>query len=161
MSPSVTITARGEERVRGGHPWIYRADVADVRASAGDIVVVQSKRGGRPLGSALYSDRSQIALRLLTDGDRVADAALGRDRLAAAIGFRASLEIDATAYRLVHGEADLLPSLIVDRYGDYLVVQALSQGIDRLLPSIVSALGDLVAPKGILARNDPRTRALE
>ena len=61
----------------------------------------------------------------------------------------------------MHGEADRIPSLVVDRYGDYLVVQALSQGIDRLLPSIVSALGDLVAPKGILARNDPRTRQLE
>jgi 23S rRNA (cytosine1962-C5)-methyltransferase len=159
--PSVTITARGEERLRGGHPWIYRADVADARASAGDIVVVHSKRGGRPLGSALYSDRSQIALRMLTDGDRLADEALVRDRIASAIGFRASLGIDATAYRLVHGEGDLLPSLIVDRYGDYLVVQALSQGIDRLLPPIVSALIDLMTPKGILARNDPRTRQLE
>jgi 23S rRNA (cytosine1962-C5)-methyltransferase len=161
MLPSVTITARGEERLRSGHPWIYRADIADARASPGDIVVVQSKRGGRPLGSALYSDRSQIVLRMLTEGDRVADDALIRDRISTAIGFRASLAIDATAYRLVHGEADLLPSLIVDRYGDYLVVQALSQGIDRLLPSIVAALTDLVTPNGILARNDPRTRQLE
>ena len=161
MTPRVTITARGEERLAGGHPWIYRADVADARASAGEIVSVQSRRGGRPLGSALYSDRSQIALRMLTYGDRIADAALVRERLDAAIAFRRSLEIDATAYRLVHGEADLLPSLIVDRYGDHLVVQALSQGMDRLLPSIVSMLGELVQPKGILARNDPRTRQLE
>jgi len=158
---SVTITARGEERIRSGHPWIYRADVADARAGAGEIVSVQSRRGGRPLGSALYSDRSQIALRMLTSGTRVADAALVRERLDAAIAFRLALEIDATAYRLVHGEADLLPSLVVDRYGEYLVVQALSQGMDRLLPSIVSALGDLLRPKGILARNDPRTRQLE
>jgi 23S rRNA (cytosine1962-C5)-methyltransferase len=158
---TVTITARGEERLRGGHPWIYRADVADARASAGEIVSVQSRRGGRPLGSALYSDRSQIALRMLTYGDRVADAALVRERLDAALAFRQSLEIEATAFRLVHGEADLLPSLIVDRYGDYLVVQALSQGMDRLLPSIVPMLGELMQPKGILARNDPRTRQLE
>ena len=61
----------------------------------------------------------------------------------------------------MHGEADLLPSLIVDRYGDYLVVQALSQGMDRLLPAVVAALNDLLRPRGILARNDPRTRALE
>ena len=159
--PSVTITSRGEERLRGGHPWIYRADVADARAGAGEVVSVQSRRGGKALGSALYSDRSQIALRMLTYGDRVADEALVRERLEAAIGFRTSLAIDATAYRLVHGEADLLPSLIVDRYGDYLVVQALSQGMDRLLPAVVSALGDLLQPKGILARNDPRTRQLE
>jgi len=157
----VVITARGEERLRGGHPWIYRADVADVRAGAGEIVSVQSRRGGRPLGSALYSDRSQIALRMLTYGDRVADAALIRERLDAAMAFRRSLEIDATAYRLVHGEADLLPSLVVDRYGDYLVVQALSQGMDRLLPEIVGMLGERLRPAGILARNDPRTRQLE
>jgi 23S rRNA (cytosine1962-C5)-methyltransferase len=158
---SVVITARGEERLRGGHPWIYRADVADARAQPGDIVVVQSRRGGRPLGSALYSDRSQIALRMLAYGDRVADETLVRERIDAAVAFRRSLEIDATAYRLVHGEADLLPSLVVDRYGDYLVVQALSQGTDRLLPAVVRTLEALLHPKGILARNDPRTRQLE
>src|SRR5581483_4689451 len=151
----------GEERLRGGHPWIYRADVADVRAGAGEIVSVQSRRGGRPLGSALYSDRSQIALRMLTYGDRVADAALIRERLDAAMAFRRSLEIDATAYRLVHGEADLLPSLVVDRYGDYLVVQALSQGMDRLLPVVVRLLHEALQPRGILARNDPGARVLE
>src|SRR5947208_10283351 len=160
MIPSVVISARGEERLRGGHPWIYRADVADVRAAAGDIVQIRSPRG-QLLGSALFSDRSQITLRMLTYGERPADESLLRRRVDAAIGFRESLAIDATAYRLVHGEADLLPSLIVDRYGDYLVVQALSQGSDRLLPAVVSILTDLLHPRGILARNDPRTRSLE
>src|SRR4051812_45885757 len=84
-----------------------------------------------------------------------------RDRLEAALRFRESLRLDATAYRLVHGEADRLPSLIVDRYGDYLVVQALSQGIDRRLSEITAALVEIVRPKGILARNDPRVRLLE
>jgi 23S rRNA (cytosine1962-C5)-methyltransferase len=161
VTPIVVISARGEERLRGGHPWIYRVDVADVQASAGDIVQVRSRRGGRPLGSALFSDRSQISLRMLAYGDHVADKTLVRRRLDAAIRFRASLQIDATAYRLVHGEADLLPSLIVDRYGEHLVVQALSQGMDRLLPLVVSTLEDLLHPKGILARNDPRARQLE
>jgi 23S rRNA (cytosine1962-C5)-methyltransferase len=160
MIPSVVISARGEERLRGGHPWIYRADVADARAAAGDIVQVRSPRG-QMLGSALFSDRSQITLRMLIYGESVADEALVRRRIEAAIAFRASLKIDATAYRLVHGEADLLPSLIVDRYGDYVVVQALSQGMDRLLPVVVSALTDLLQPLGILARNDPRARVLD
>src|SRR5215212_7725501 len=160
MIPTVTISSRGEERLRGGHPWIYRADVADVHAAAGDIVQVRSPRG-QMLGSALFSDRSQITLRMLMYGESVADAALVRRRIEAAIAFRASLKIDATAYRLVHGEADLLPSLIVDRYGDYVVVQTLSQGMDRLLPDIVRVLGDQLQPKGILARNDPRARVLE
>ncbi len=154
------ISARGEERVASGHPWIYRGDVADVRAAAGDIVVVRGPRG-RTLGSAFYSDRSQIALRILVIGERPADEALIGRRLDAAIGFRRQLGIDATAYRLVHGEADLLPSLVVDVYGDYLVVQTLSQGADRLLSEIVAMLSERLHPKGILARNDPRTRLLE
>jgi 23S rRNA (cytosine1962-C5)-methyltransferase len=160
MIPTVIISSRGEDRLRGGHPWIYRADVADVRAEAGDIVQVRSPRG-QILGAALFSDRSQITLRMLSYGEQAADAALLRRRIEGAIAFRASLAIDATAYRLVHGEADLLPSLIVDRYGDYLVVQALSQGMDRLLPTVVATLTELLQPRGILARNDPRARVLE
>jgi 23S rRNA (cytosine1962-C5)-methyltransferase len=160
MLPFVVISARGDDRLRSGHPWIYRADVADVQAAAGDIVQVRNPRG-RPLGSALFSDRSQITLRMLSYGEAPADEALVRRRIETAIAFRTSLGIDATAYRLVHGEADLLPSLIVDRYGDYLVVQTLSQGMDRLLPAVVSALTDLLHPLGILARNDPKVRVLE
>jgi 23S rRNA (cytosine1962-C5)-methyltransferase len=160
MTPTVVISARGEQRLRSGHPWIYRGDVADVRAAAGDIVTVRGPRD-RVLGRALFSDRSQIAVRMLAYGDVPADERLVRRRIEAAIRFRDELNIDATAYRVVHGEADLLPSLIVDRYGDYLVVQALSQGMDRLLPMVVNALDDLLHPKGILARNDPRTRLLE
>jgi 23S rRNA (cytosine1962-C5)-methyltransferase len=156
----VTITHRGEERVRSGHPWIYRSDVAKADASGGVVVRVVGARG-RPFGQALYSDRSEIALRLLTRGPEPVDSTLWRGRLEQAIRFRETLEIDATAYRLVHGEADRLPSLVVDRYGDYLVLQALSQGIDRLLPDITQLLADLVKPAGILARNDPRVRLLE
>ena len=160
MIPTVTISVRGEQRLRGGHPWIYRTDIAGVNAGGGDIVVVQNVKG-RTLGSALFSDRSQIAIRMLIDGERPADEALIAARIDAAIGFRESLRIEGTAYRLVHGEADLLPSLVVDRYGDYLVVQALSQGMDRLLPVVVRTLVDRMKPKGILARNDPRARALD
>jgi 23S rRNA (cytosine1962-C5)-methyltransferase len=158
--PSVVINARGEQRVRGGHPWIYRADVVDVDASGGDIVQVVGPRK-RTVGQALFSDRSQIPIRMLTLGDELAGETLLKARLERAIQFRESLQIDATAYRLVHGEADLLPSLIVDRYADYLVVQALSQGMDRLLPTITKLLQELLAPAGILARNDPKVRALE
>jgi 23S rRNA (cytosine1962-C5)-methyltransferase len=160
MPSTVQITSRGEDRVRHGHPWIYRSDVVRAEAEPGDLVVVEGPRGRR-LGEALYSDRSQITLRMVTTGDAAADDALWRRRLDAAIRFRERLGIDASAYRLVHGEADLLPSLIVDRYADWLVVQALSQGIERRMPSIVAALVDLLAPTGILARNDPKVRQLE
>jgi 23S rRNA (cytosine1962-C5)-methyltransferase len=158
--PAVVISARGEERVRSGHPWIYRSDVVDVYAGGGDIVEVIGPRLRR-IGSALFSDQSQISLRVLTVGENVADESLLRTRIEAAIRVRESLALDASAYRVVHGEADLLPSLIVDRYGDYLAVQALSQGTDRLLPALTSMLVDLLKPAGILARNDPKVRALE
>src|SRR6202163_3666305 len=160
MVPTVVVSPRGEQRLKSGHPWIYRADVVDVRADAGDRVVVLGSRG-RPMGQALYSDRSQIAVRMLTAGETPADDDLLRRRIQSAIGFRESLGIDASAYRVIHGEGDLLPSLVVDRYGDYLVLQALSQGMDRLTPFLVSALDDLLKPRGILARNDPRARLLE
>ena len=157
---SVVITARGEQRLRTGHPWIYRADVADVDAAGGDIVEVIGPRR-RTLGHALFSDRSQIPIRMLARGDTPFDASMLRARLERAIRFRDVLKLDATAYRLVHGEADLLPSLVIDRYGPYLVLQALSQGMDRLLSSVTGWLSELLSPEGILARNDPKVRALE
>jgi 23S rRNA (cytosine1962-C5)-methyltransferase len=160
MPSTVTISARGEQRIRGGHPWVYRADVVHVDAAGGDIVQVIGPRQ-RVIGTALFSDRSQIAIRMLARGEAIADASLVRARLEAAIRFRESLRLDASAYRLVHGEADLLPSLVVDRYGDYLVVQALSQAMDRLLPDITRVLGELLHPAGVLARNDPKVRSLE
>ena len=156
----VTISARGEERVRHGHPWIYRADVVDVRADPGDIVEVIGPRR-RAIGHAFFSDRSQIPIRMLTRGDAPADASLIRARLENALRYRESLALDANAYRLVHGEGDLLPSLVVDRYGDHLVLQALSQGTDRLLPEITRMLVELLSPAGVLARNDPKVRTLE
>src|SRR5262245_7576211 len=159
MIPMVVISARGEDRLRGGHPWIYRSDVADARASAGDVVVVKGPRG-RVLGRALYSDRSQIAVRVVETGEKTDEQWLAH-RVEAAIAFRDSLAIDATAYRLIHGEADLLPSLIVDKYGDHLVVQTLSQGMDRLLPDIVRILEERLRPHGIVERNDPRSRVFE
>jgi 23S rRNA (cytosine1962-C5)-methyltransferase len=160
MPPIVVISTRGEQRVRGGHPWVYRADVVDVDAEGGDIVQVIAPRN-RTIGHALFSDQSQIAIRMLTRGDAEANLPLLHARLDAAIAVRAALQLDATAYRLVHAEADLLPSLVVDRYGDYLVVQALSQGMDRLLPELTALLLEIAAPAGILARNDPKVRALE
>src|SRR5262249_58992114 len=98
---------------------------------------------------------------MLTRGAEVADREWLERRLSAAIQFRDVLNVQASAYRLVHGEADLLPSLVVDRYGDHLVVQTLSQGMDRLLPEIVRLLEERLKPLGIIERNDPRSRALE
>jgi 23S rRNA (cytosine1962-C5)-methyltransferase len=159
------LKPRGEDRVRGGHPWVYRSDIADVvDADAGSIVEVRGPRN-RLLGHALFSDQSQITIRMISravsPNDPPIDEAFWRARLEAAIRFRDSLQINATAFRLVHGEADLLPSLIVDRYDDYLVIQTLSQGMDRLAPTLVKLLAEITGAKGILARNDPKVRKLE
>jgi 23S rRNA (cytosine1962-C5)-methyltransferase len=157
---SVTITRRGEERIRNGHPWVYRSDVTGTDAAPGDVVRVADHRG-RVLGHALYSDRSEITLRMFSRGPDPPTLATWRDRLEQAIAFRGRLTIDATAFRLVHGEGDLLPGLVVDRYGDYLVLQALTQATDRLLPDLTKLLVELTGCAGVLARNDPRVRQLE
>lgn len=161
MTPTAIVNAKGEDRIRGGHPWIYRSDVVDATGTEPGIVVNVRGPRNRDLGHALFSDQSQITLRMISRDDRVIDTAFWRERLECAISFREILEIDATAYRLIHGEADLLPSLVVDRYGDYLVMQALSQGMDRLTPELVPLLVELTEAKGVLARNDPKVRLLE
>ncbi len=161
MNPTAIVNAKGEDRIRGGHPWIYRSDVVDVAGVEPGIVVNVRGPRNRDLGRALFSDQSQITRRMIARDDRAIDTAFWRERLERAISFREILEIDATAYRLVHGEADLLPSLVVDRYGDYLVLQALSQGMDRLTPELVPLLVELTEAKGVLVRNDTKVRLLE
>jgi 23S rRNA (cytosine1962-C5)-methyltransferase len=156
----IAITPKGEERIRSGHPWVYRSDVVDVAADRGEIVRVTGRRNAT-LGHAMYSDRSEISLRMVSRGHAAPTSETWRSRLDAAVAYREGLGIDATAYRLVHAEADRLPGLIVDKYADWLVVQALVQGIDRLLPEILQMLVERVRPKGVLARNDPRVRLLE
>jgi 23S rRNA (cytosine1962-C5)-methyltransferase len=160
MPASVVISNKGSERLRAGHPWIYRSDVAGAGIEPGALVLVKSERG-RPLGWALFSSTSQIALRMVSFDAEVNDATMWYERIAAAIAYRDSLGIDATARRLVHGEADRLPALIVDQYDDVLVVQTLCQGIDRRRDMVVAALVDQLKPRGILARNDPKVRRLE
>ena len=163
--PVAVVSSKGAERLRAGHPWIYRSDVRSVAADTGDLVAVETERG-RPMGWALWSSTSQIALRSVgQDVDPADETGWLRARLAAAAAYRDTLDIDASAWRLVHAEADRLPGLIVDRYGDeggvFLVVQTLCQGMDRRLPAVVAALSELAAPRGVLARNDPRVRRLE
>jgi len=160
MGPSITVSSRGADRIHRGHPWIYRSDLIHLAAAGGDAVRVLDGRG-RFLAHALYSDRSQIAIRVVStaESDSLSDAWFRH--LEQAVAFRESLKLPSDAYRLVHGEADLLPSLVVDRYGDYLVLQTLSQGTERLAPATVRWLVERLAPRGILARNDPRVRQLE
>src|SRR5215213_3095497 len=157
----VTITRRGADRARGGHLWIYRSDVRDAAESGGGSVVRVRDERGRAVGQALYSDRSEIALRLLTTRDETIAREWWRARLRAAAARRAGVGREAGAFRLVYSEGDLLPSLIVDRYGDVLVVQTLSQGTDALKELFVELLVEEFAPRSVVERNDVRVRGLE
>ena len=161
MSALATISPRGTKRLKGGHPWIFRSDVIDRPTAPAGIVRVESARG-EPLGWALWSPQSEISLRLLESHPaREPNAAWWHDKLRASIARRATIAADTTAYRLVHGEGDALPSLVVDKYGDYLVVQLLSAGLDANTDIIVNALRELTGCAGILARNDPAARGRE
>ena len=157
---TVTVSKKGEARVRRGHPWIFRSDITHTHdAIPGGVVRVLGSHA-RPLGFAFFSSRSEITLRMIQRGESLPDSFL-HDRLVAAVKWRETVAHGAEACRLVHGEGDGLPSLVVDRYGDHLVVQTLSQATDRLKPEIIAALQDLLGPAGILERNDPRVRVLE
>jgi 23S rRNA (cytosine1962-C5)-methyltransferase len=122
------------------------------------LVAVKDARG-RFIGQALYSPKSEIRLRLLERTDRVVDAAWWRERLAASGALRRG--IDATAYRMVHGEGDALPSLVIDRYDRWLVVQILSAGLETMRDTLVQTLVETFAPEGILLRNDAPVRRRE
>lgn len=156
----VTISPRGVDRLRSGHLWVYRSDVNGAEAEPGAIVKLKDDRG-RFQGRAFYSDKSQISIRLLTREDVPIDRAFFAARLSQAEAYRKRVVENSDAYRVVYSEGDLLPSLIVDRYGDYLVLQTLSQATERLKSMLIDELVEMFSPKGIVERNDPRVRLLE
>jgi 23S rRNA (cytosine1962-C5)-methyltransferase len=157
----VTISHRGIERILSGHAWIYRSDVEQAGDAQGGAVVRLIDRKQRYWGQAFYSSQSQIALRLLTRDERPFDAAFLAERLLTAAAYRAEVAAGARAFRLVSSEGDGLPSLIIDRYEDCFVLQALSQGMDRLTSDVVRILQEQFAPRSIFERNDVQVRALE
>lgn len=156
----VKISQRGADRVRAGHLWVYQSDVRSAEAEPGEIVRVTNESGNF-IGRAFFSSRSQITLRLLSRDDVSVNREFLASRIAAAIEYRKRVVTGSEAYRLIYGESDLLPSLIVDRYADWLVIQTLSQGTEHCKHEIVSILNEMLSPKGILERNDPRVRELE
>lgn len=160
--PVVRVNRKAADRIASGHLWVFASDVTDRgEAQAGDAVRVIDARGSN-LGTAHYSSTSQITLRLLSTHS---ETGIGREflkrRIEAAAQLRARVVENTTAYRLVYADADWLPGLIIDRYGDYFVGQFLDQGMDRLAPAIVEVLEELYAPAAIVARNDAGVRAKE
>ena len=166
--PKVKVSPRGAERLKCGHVWVYRSDILSTDNIAPGSVVAVTDQRGKPLGTALYSSSSQIAIRLISH-DPVADLpALLRTRIADAIAYREKIVRDTNAYRVIFSEADFLPGLIVDRYNDILSLQILTQAMDANLvrESVISALTQpaltqQLAPASVIERVDPRVRELE
>lgn len=158
--PNVTVLKRGALRVQSGHPWIYRSDVrASASLAGGSAVRVVDERGGF-LATGFYSAHSQIALRLLSREDRPADE-LVAERLRLAVELRERLFPGASAVRLVHGEGDMLPGLVVDRYGTALSIQTLTEATDSRKEAIVRQLVELTGATVVVERNDVSARRHE
>lgn len=161
--PTVKISPRGTTRLKSGHVWVYRSDIVSAdNVNPGSVVRVTDHRG-KPMGTALYSSSSQIAVRMISN-DQVADfPALLRQRIDAAVSYRERLVADTDAYRLIFSEADFLPGLIVDRYRDILSLQILTQAMDAnpFREAVISELANSLKPVSIIERVDPRVRELE
>ncbi len=160
-SSIAVVTSRGAKRLAGGHPWVFRSDLAEAPNVPAGAVRMADPRG-QPLGWAWWSPQSEIALRRVDrDSEAAIDRSWWRARLAHAIARRAPLATLTNACRLVHGEGDGLPALVVDKYDRWIVVQLLSAALEAQRAVIVDVLNELVAPDGILARNDASVRARE
>lgn len=162
---TIRLQPERDRPVRHRHPWIYSGSVAEVADSPapGEIVEVQDSRG-EWLARGYYNPRSQIVVRLLTwDRHQAIDTAFWRARLNAAAEMRAALalEPETTAYRLVFAESDLLPGLIVDRYGDWLSVQFLTLGVEVQRDQLLALLQELWNPRGVVERSDALARKQE
>ena len=142
------VNKKGADRIRQGHLWIYRSDVVAVDADGGSIITVKDERGNF-VGHALFSDASQIALRFLTQSNEEIDRDWWRHRISDARG-RRHISPETNAYRLIYSEGDLLPSLIVDRYDDVLVLQTLSQGTEALKSLFAEILIEEFQPRAEL-----------
>ena len=155
------VNKRGADRIRGGHLWIYRSDVVKAGDAAGGAIVTVRDQNRNFIGQAFYSDSSQIALRFLTQTEDVIDKDWWRRRIQQATERRKGIGPDTNAFRLIYSEGDLLPSIILDRYQDVLVLQTLSQGSDAIKPLLTELLAEKFQPRAIVERNDVRVRQYE
>ena len=159
----LTLKPRREGPVRGGHPWIFSGAIASglEGAEPGEPVAVHAA-GGRFLAAGYCNPQTPITVRVLTHEEEAIDAALVRRRLDEALALRqATLPAGLDAYRVLNGEGDRLPGVVVDRYGDFLVCQFLTAGAARLAPAVVEGLGERLAPRGIFERSEGAVRTEE
>src|SRR5947209_872344 len=153
-APVIKISPRGAARLKAGHVWVYRSDILSADAVAPGSLIGVSDQRGKPLGTALYSSSSQIAIRMISM-EPVSDLpALLRTRIMDAIAYRKPLVHNTDAYRVIFSEADFLPGLIVDRYNDLLTIQLLTQAMDTdpVRETVVSQLTEQLKPASVIER---------
>ncbi|HEX6880243.1 MAG TPA: class I SAM-dependent rRNA methyltransferase [Terriglobales bacterium] len=164
-NPRVTVSSRGAARLRGGHPWVYRSDIQSADGVLPGAIVTVFDPRSKPIATALYSSASQIAIRAISLDEVPAREwnAILRKRITEAVAFRKRVVQDSEAYRVIFSEADFLPGLIVDKYGDYLSMQILAQGMDSrdIRNTIVGTLVAELNPTAIFERVEARIRELE
>ena len=160
--PVVRLRKGEQKRLRSGHLWIFSNEIDSIEGAveSGDAVRVEDARG-RLVGTGLINPHSLIAVRLVSRGPVDVDKAFIRKRVASAIDYRARIMPGETTLRIVSSDADLIPGLIVDRYGDVLVMQSLTSGIERRLDLVVQSLTEILEPSGIVLRNDSPMRRYE
>ncbi|MCQ2437572.1 MAG: class I SAM-dependent rRNA methyltransferase [Clostridia bacterium] len=158
---TITLRKTRETRVRGGHPWIYASEIEKVEGEFidGDIVEVHDFRG-KYIGRGFYNPKSQISLRILTRYDEPCDRDFFAKRISDAWEYRKQL-CDPDSCRLIYSESDFLPGLVVDKFGDILVLQSLALGIERIKDMLCDLLMEIVKPAGIWERSDVPVRRLE
>ncbi len=161
MATAYLIRGR-HQRILLGHPWVYQNEIERVAGEfePGDIVDVRDSRN-RLIGRGYINPKSMITIRLLTRDDEQVDDRFVSERIRRALDYRRNTVGDIQCYRLVNAEADMLPGLIVDRFGEYLVFQTLTLGMDMRKPVIIECLDEMLSPKGIYERNDVPVRELE
>ncbi len=149
-----------EQRVLGGHPWVFRSDIEREDGASDGLPVRVLTSAGRFLAMAVYNPRSQISLRILSRRDEPIDGAFIRGRVRRALDYRRRFA-DLNSCRLIFAESDGLPAVIADKFGDVIVLQILCLGMERFKEDIVDALAQELSPRGIYERNDVPVRELE
>jgi len=162
LQKKIILGKKEDRRILAGHPWVFSNEVREVigEPGIGDIVELFSA-GGLSLGIGFYNPHSLIAFRLLSTVVEEIDQTFFHKRLSTSVELRKRLYPQGNAFRLVHGEADYLPGLVIDKFGDYFSLQTFSYGMDQQVPIICDVLESLFAPKGIIERNESPLRTLD
>lgn len=162
MKKTITLRKHEDHRIRDGHLWVFSNEIREIagQPQTGDWVLVRDN-GGVLLGSGFYHANSLIAVRLYSRKEEEPTTDLLRQRLHHAVTLRERIFPGSDTFRLVHGESDFLPGLVIDKFGEYVSVQSLSAGIEQRIGQIYDLLGEMFHPAGIVERNDVHARALE